>query len=91
MPYPPPAIFQLLSCSLEACTSRGYQTRGTLIVRPSLNETHSESEVKLTLKTRSSAFNAKMPIPCLNESGLIGLNYELYSTKLDSTKPKVDC
>src|SRR5437773_2075548 len=89
MPYPPPAIFQLLNCSLEAWKSRGYQARGTLMVRPSRNETHSESEVKLTLETRSSAFNAKMPIPCLDESGLIGLNYGLYSTKLDSTKPKV--
>jgi hypothetical protein len=46
--------------------------------------------VKLTLETRSSAFNAKMPIPRLSESGLIGLNNRFYSMKLDGTKPKVD-
>jgi hypothetical protein len=90
MPYPPPAIFQLLSCSFEACRSRGYQARGTLMVRPSINPTLSESAVKLTLETLSSAFNAKMPIPRLSESGLIGLNDRFYSMKLDGTKPKVD-
>jgi len=54
MPYPPPAIFQLSSCSLVACSRRGYQAKGTLIVRPSFNPTLSESAVKPTLDTRSS-------------------------------------
>jgi len=63
MPYPPLEIFQLFSCVLEACMSRGYQARGTLMVRPSFNATLSESSVKLTLATLSSAFNAKIPIP----------------------------
>jgi hypothetical protein len=49
----------------------------------------SESAAKLTLETRSSAFNAKMPIPRLYESGLIGLNLGLYSTQLYGAKPKV--
>ena len=60
------------------------------MVRPSLSETQTESAVKFTLETRSSAFNAKMPIPCLYQSALIGLNYRFYSMKLDRTKPKVD-
>ena len=49
----------------------------------------SESAVKLTLETLSSALSAKIPIPCLYECALIGLHHGLYSTKLDSTKPKV--
>ena len=49
----------------------------------------SESAVKLTLETLSSAVSAKIPIPCLYECGLIGLHHGLYSTKLDSAKPKV--
>src|SRR5229473_4644921 len=89
MPYPPPAIFQLFSCSFEACKSRGYQARGTVMDRPSISATLSESAVKLTPDTRSSAFNAKMPIPRLYKSGLIRLYHGLYSTKLDGTKPKV--
>ncbi len=44
------------------------------MVRPSINATLSESPAKLTLETRSSAFSAKMPIPCLYESGLIGFH-----------------
>ncbi len=48
------------------------------MVRPSIKAL-SESAVKLTLETRSSAFNAKMPIPWLYESGLIGLHNGLYS------------
>src|SRR5713226_1787282 len=59
------------------------------MVLPSINATLSESAVKLTLETRSSAFNAKMPIPRLNEAGLIGLYHALYPTKLDGAKPKV--
>ena len=46
----------------------------------------SESAVKLTLETLSSAVSAKIPIPCLYEGGLI---HGLYSTKLDSAKRKV--
>ena len=49
----------------------------------------SESAVKLTLETLSSALSANIPIPCLYECGLIGLHHGLYSTKLDSAKPKV--
>jgi hypothetical protein len=33
--------------------------------------------------TRSPAFNAKMPIPCLYEYGLIGLHHRLSSTALN--------
>jgi hypothetical protein len=42
------------------------------MVRPSFRETLSESSLMLTLATRSSAFNAKMPIPCLNKAILVG-------------------
>ena len=59
------------------------------MVRPSIKATMSESAVKLTLETLSSAFNAKLPIPCLYECGLIELHQGLCSTKLDSAKPKV--
>ena len=89
MPYPAPAIFQLLSCSCEACRSRGYHVRGTVMVRPSFNATLSESAVKLTPATLSSAFSAKIPIPRLNESTLICLHQGFYSTKLDGAKSKV--
>ena len=58
---------------------------------PSIKPTLSESAVKLTLETRSSAFNAKMPIPRLNEAGLIGLYDGLYPTKLNGAKPRVRC
>ncbi len=51
----------------------------------------SESAVKLTLDTRSSAFNAKIPIPCLYEASLICFYQGFYSTQLDSAKPKVAC
>jgi len=60
-----------------------------IMVRPSIKATMSESAVKLTLETLSSAFSAKIPIPCLYECGLIGLHHGWYSTKLDSAKPKV--
>ncbi len=59
------------------------------MLRPSIKATLSESSVKLTLATLSSAFNAKIPIPCLYEPGLIDLYQGLYSTELDGTKPKV--
>jgi hypothetical protein len=59
------------------------------MVRPSIKATMSESAVKLTLETLSSAFNAKIPIPCLYESGLIGLHHGLYLTELDGAKSKV--
>jgi hypothetical protein len=60
-----------------------------VIVRPSINATLSESAAKLTPDTRSSAFNAKIPIPCLYESGLIHFHQGFYSMKLDGTKSKV--
>ena len=89
MPYPAPAIFQLFSCSCEACRSRGYHVSGTVMVRPSFNATLSESAVKLTPATLSSAFSAKIPIPRLNESTLICFHQGFYSTKLDGAKSKV--
>jgi len=38
------------------------------MVRPSIRDTLNESGVKLTAATRSSAFNAKIPIPFLYKS-----------------------
>jgi len=89
MPYPPPAICQLLRCSTEACRSLGYQVSGTLMTRPSINETHSESEVKLTLETLSSAVSAKIPIPSLQELLLIILNDCFNPTKFPRIKSKI--
>jgi hypothetical protein len=45
--------------------------------------------VKLTPDTRSSAFNAKTPIPSLYESVLVLFHQGFYSTKLDGTKSKI--
>jgi hypothetical protein len=89
MPYPPPATFQWLRCSTEACRSFGYQVRGTLMLRPSISETQSESEVKLTFETRSSAVSAKIPIPSLQEL-LLMLFYNCFNpTKFSGVKSKI--
>lgn len=61
------------------------------MVRPSFKDTLSASAEKLTAATRSSAFNAKMPIPRLYEFALILFYQGLYCTKLFSTKPEVSC
>ena len=61
------------------------------MVRPSFKETLSASAEKLTAATRSSAFNAKMPIPSLYEPALVLFYQGLYCTKLLSTKSEVSC
>src|SRR5947208_6493453 len=63
IPYPPPAICQCRRCFAVALRSRGYQTNGTDIVRPSIRETIKLSSVNSTSATRSSAANAKVPMP----------------------------
>src|ERR1700731_4177103 len=65
MPYPAPAIFQFLRCSSVACSSFGYQARGTEMIRPSFRATESESAENVTFATRSSALNPKIPLPFL--------------------------
>ena len=61
------------------------------MVRPSFKETLSASAEKPTAATRSSAFNAKMPIPCLYKPALVLFYQGLYCTKLLSTKSEVSC
>lgn len=61
------------------------------MVRPSFKDTLSESAEKLTAATRSSAFNAKMPIPRLYEPALILFYQGLYCTKLLGAKSEVSC
>lgn len=57
MPYPPPPIFQFFLWLTEAFLSFGYHAGGTEIVLPSFSDTTSESVVKETVPTRSSAAN----------------------------------
>jgi hypothetical protein len=56
IPYPAPAIFQFARCSGVACSKRGYQARGTVMVRPSKRSTLIASSVKRTSLTRSPDF-----------------------------------
>src|SRR5260221_14129082 len=89
MPYPAPANFQLFRCSGVALRSLGYQARGTLILRPSRRDTHTESLVQLTSGTRSPGLGAELLIPCLHERLPVPLHYGLYPTKFRGAKPKV--
>jgi hypothetical protein len=75
MPYPPPATRQFLRALLLELRSLGYHANGTVIVLPSIKETHNASAVNSTPATRSSAANAKIPIPSLHESSLV-LSYQ---------------
>ena len=59
------------------------------MVRPSFKDTLSESAEKLTPATRSSAFNAKMPIPTLNKHSLILFYQRRYCTKFLGGEPEV--
>ncbi len=45
IPYPAPAIFQRERCSVLAFNSLGYQTKGTMIVRPPARSTANVSSV----------------------------------------------
>ena|SRR6185437_15181961 len=62
-PNPPPAIFQLLRCAGVAFNKRGYQTRGTVMTRPSRKLTLKASSANWTSSTRSSAAAAEKVIP----------------------------
>ena len=65
IPYPAPAIRQFARCSGVACSKRGYQARGTVMVRPSKRSTLRVSSVTRTSLTRSPALGSKVVIPCL--------------------------
>src|SRR5438105_675214 len=59
------------------------------MVRPSRNDTEMLSSVKSTVTTRSSAVNAKMPIPSLQELVQMSCYQRLYSSEFDCAKPKI--
>jgi len=65
IPYPAPATRQFARCTGVACSSRGYQTKGTVMVRPSKRSTLMASSVTRTSLTRSPALGSKVVIPCL--------------------------
>ena len=57
--------FPIFALLFRRVQQLGYQVSGTEIVRPSIKETDNESGENATFATRSSALNAKMPIPFL--------------------------
>src|SRR5579863_2738813 len=89
IPYPPPAIFQFLRCVGVALSRRGYQTRGTLMTRPSRNDTLSASSLNTTSSTRSSVVIAEEPIPCLQEQSPVINYYGLYRAEFVCAKPEI--
>src|SRR5271155_5537104 len=70
---------QFLRWAAVALSNRGYQARGTIILRPSLKATQKVSLVNVTFTTRSSAASAKIPIPCL-QTPYLPLSYERQDT-----------
>lgn len=54
MPYPAPHVCQFARCSGVAWNSRGYQSKGTVIVRPSMRSTLNASSVKWTSLTHKA-------------------------------------
>src|SRR5579864_3410465 len=88
MPRPPPMSRHELRSFTVACASRGYQSKGTAIVRPSDNSTDSRSRdtCKLVaLATMTSAVEEL--IPRLQEMLLMLDDYCLDSSDLIGTKP----
>src|SRR5713101_8677908 len=68
----------LARCFGVALRSRGYQTKDTDMVRPSIKETIKLSSVNSTSATRSSAANAKARMPEFQVFGFV-----FYFEKLD--------
>jgi len=84
----------LLNCqfprSLEdACRSRGYQTSGTVIVRPSARSTLSVSSVNRTSVTRSPALGAEVLTPCLQEAGCVFRDESLNAREFVRLEPEI--
>jgi hypothetical protein len=65
IPKPPPQIRQFLRCSFVACSNRGCQVKGTVIVRPSRRSTLNVSSVKCKFFTRSPGLISEVFIPSL--------------------------
>src|ERR1700677_4363978 len=89
MPYPPPATCQFFRSAAVAFKSRGYQARGTVIVRPSPSPTLKVSLVTLTWVTRSSALSAKMPMPRLQQCSLMLSHDSLKPPQFLGREPEV--
>ncbi len=67
IPYPAPMICQFSRCSGVASRSLGYQTRGTVMVRPSARSTLSVSSEKWTSRTASPGLGSEGVIPRLQQ------------------------
>src|SRR5579863_10000383 len=91
IPYPPPAIFQFLRCVGVALSRRGYQTRGTLMTRPSRSDTLSASSLNATSSTRSSVVIAEEPIPRLQEKRPVLCHHRLYCAEFVCAKSEIRC
>src|ERR1035437_5268132 len=74
---------------MVALKSRGYQVRGTMIVRPSARATASVSSVRCTSRTRSPELRWEAFIPFLQETIAILCHAPVDSPKLHGTEAKV--
>jgi hypothetical protein len=59
------------------------------MILPSIKETHTDSEEKLTLATRSSAERAKIPTPSLQKSLFVVFYDRLYPTDFNCAKAEI--
>lgn len=89
IPNPAPLMRQRNRCSSVASRSRGYQVKGTMIVRPSARSTASVSSVKWTSRTRSPELRWEAFIPFLQEESAVLKNHPMDSPELRRTKAEV--
>jgi hypothetical protein len=89
IPYPAPMICQFWRCSGVASRSLGYQTRGTVIVRPSARSTLSVSSEKWTSRTASPGLGSEIVIPCLQQPSPILENQSLDCAQLARAEAEI--
>ena len=88
-PYPPPAIFQPDRWSGVASSRRGYQAKGTMIVRPSTRSTANVSSVKCTSRTLAPGLGCETLMPFLQQQSSILCDEAMYTPQFCRTEAKV--
>jgi|SRR5688572_3881175 len=91
MPNPPPASRQFSRWDGVADSRRGYQARGTEIVRPSKRSTIKASSVNRTPLTRSPGLTPEVLIPCLQQPRFVLFHQPLNAPQFDCTETKITC
>src|SRR5437762_13783742 len=88
MPCPLPTSRQLERSREVACVSRGYQARGTEMLRPSARSTVRVSSVTLTSSAPGiSISTVEVRMPCLQEGETMLLDELLNPADLCAAKP----